>query len=293
MIDFSALCLKLPTSEQLAEQARERIRQQAGALAAPGAFLAISLSDWLSHGVHGVGFVPAREVARLDRSVWERFERDDPPVTAAIERFQSALESAMQEQGAGGSMLRWDFCSSIDLKAALADGVDMASPVFRQACASLPLDDPRAIDILFEYPRPAIPALLRPWVSARMVDGFPLEFRAFVRGNELQGIASYYPQRALPENDEIRAVVDQVRRAATNMVAGMLAAGAYPWMLGYEQAFERGSVNASIDFVVDEQGQVLFLEAGPAAGFGAHPCAFLAREIEGVALSLGDGVQLR
>ncbi len=291
----AAMRASLPTHEELERENIERIAAQRDALAAPGAFLVISLQDWLDKAVRGSGvmYVDAQAVASLPRSAWDHFENPSPEQAEQIREYLRAAQGAVAAEPAGSVMLRWDFCSSLDLKSLMAEGLSEDVTQRQHAATQVDLGDPRAFDIVFDYPRDTIEVFKRPWVRARMVDGYPLEFRVFVRDNTIQGIASYYPQRPLPESADILDAVKSVRDQTLDLVQAMLHREVYPWMLGYERAFKRGTINASIDFLIHESGRAVFLEAGPAAGFGAHPCAFLDRKIEGVALALGDGVELR
>ena len=54
---------------------------------------------------------------------------------------------------------------------------------------------------------------------------------------------------------------------------------------------DAGEIHFTADYLVDQTGAVLFLEGGPphTAGWGAHPCCFDGRPIEGVALALKGG----
>lgn len=154
--------------------------------------------------------------------------------------------------------------------------------------------DPRAVDIILEYPADSIQVWRRPWVQALQVDGYPVEFRVFVRDGSIQGIASYYPQRPLPVTPEMLAYVEGCREATYNILAHLVRSQERPWMPSYEKRYSDQLPSATLDFLVDTSGQVLFLEAGPPLGAGAHPCAFIDRdEMSGVALELAPGAQLR
>ena len=120
-----------------------------------------------------------------------------------------------------------------------------------------------------------------------------MEYRAFVRDSKLLGIANYYPQRALPDTPATHSQVQQVEQLTQRLVAHLDAAGQYPWMVSYERGFKPRTVNATLDFLVTQDGVVVLLEAGPPFGAGAHPCSFLDQPISGLALGLAPGVKLR
>jgi hypothetical protein len=154
-------------------------------------------------------------------------------------------------------------------------------------------DDPRAFDILCEYPADTIPVWSRPWVKALDHEGFPVEFRVFVRNDEAVAVSSYYPQRPLPHTDEVRCYAERSLALAQTISNQIVASDTYPWLDTYPRAgCSKGRVNATLDFLVTEVGEVIFLEAGPPLGAGAHPCCFLDREdITGIALALAPGVE--
>ena len=82
-------------------------------------------------------------------------------------------------------MVRFDFCAPIEVKFRLGSGM----PDFHPDMTQLVLDDPRPFDILCEFPREAVPIWQRPWVPATIIDGYPVEYRAFVRNGDLLGIS--------------------------------------------------------------------------------------------------------
>jgi hypothetical protein len=95
-----------------------------------------------------------------------------------------------------------------------------------------------------------------------MDDGFPVEFRVFFQGG---GIAAcnYYPQRALSERyaPEMERAVELTRQLAAFQVPA-------------ESGLPPAPAEFSCDWMVRQDGEVVFLEAGPphTRRGGAHPC---------------------
>ena len=173
--------------QQLAQAERERPAPEEG----KGRFCPISLEDWLSLCREAdVPHVPAEKICELLREDCLRF---DVPGEHQ-ERLRAAFQE-MERARLPAHMMRFDYCSSLEIKISLSQGDWEWKPEF----CGLDLDDPRAFDILFEYPRPRAPVWLRPWAQALVTDGYPVEYRAFVRDGKIKGISSYYPQRPLPE----------------------------------------------------------------------------------------------
>ena len=172
---------------ELARAEAESPRPEDGA----GRFCPISLGDWLALCREAdVPHVPATRICDLVREDCLSF---DVPGDHQ-ERLRAAFQE-MEKARLPGHMMRFDYCASLEVKISLSDGEWECRPEF----CRLELDDPRAFDILFEYPRPTAPVWLRPWENTLIVDGYPVEYRAFVRDGEVLGISSYYPQRPLPE----------------------------------------------------------------------------------------------
>ena len=253
--------------QQLAEAEANRPVPEEG----KGRFCPISLEDWLALCREAdVPHVPAERICELLREDCMHF---DVPGDHQ-ERLRAAFQE-MEKARLPGHMMRFDYCSSLEIKISLSDGEWECRPEF----CRVELDDPRAFDILFEYPRPTAPVWLRPWADALIVDGYPVEYRAFVRDGKLQGISSYYPQRPLPEFPEhIQAVREQTEK--------LIQAARTPFQWHFVPMpgnLAQDGVHFTADFIATAEG-VLFLEGGPPHEMGAHPCCFRAREISGVAL---------
>ena len=251
-------------------------------------FCPIALTDWLEVVKRvGIPFIDGQVVAEPLRDDMVQFDVDGPHQ----KRLADAMEAALPWHGPR-SMLRWDCCAGIDLKHGM--GRDGKRPEH----IPLILDDPRLLDIIVsEWPRETVPIIRRPWVELEYEDGWPREYRAFVTGNRMYGISSYYPQRPLSRRQrEIDAVTDMTAalisaleppfeytgamRAKAQMIAqrhteltGLPSHGATLNMIDF-----------TADFAVAADGEVLFLEGGPPHAAGADPCCFPEGRTYGVAL---------
>lgn len=248
-----------------------------------GTFSAASLTAWMSAADQaGVPSVPAECVASLSI---DALLRSEDPRAEGVEEVVERLGTINASLPAG-HMLRWDCCASYALKDAMAEG-QLPTPEERGVGV-----DMRSFDLLFEFPADEINVLQRPWVKAQELDGFPVEFRVYVAQGRVHAVANYYLQRPLPDTPAIREAVNRAVAATDAIVAQLKAQGLAPAM-PYQQENPHEAFRATLDFLVDEQGQVLFLEAGPGWGQGAHPCAFLnpdGRTVDPVeGLKLGSG----
>lgn len=157
----------------------------------------------------------------------------------------------------------------------------------------------------------------RPWVKTarRMgidphregmnIEGeWPREWRAFVMNGAVAGVSNYYLQTPAVGDERDQREVEAVTAAANAMLAtmeGQVPAAMELTGIQHRSASVRermpiGSINATLDFIVREDGALLFLEGGPPYTpppfrWGGHPCCFLGREWpEGIAYALDEGV---
>ena len=203
-------------------------------------------------------------------------------------------------------MLRWDCCASGNLKLALSEGTPLTEipPRVRNA---LPIDM-RLLDILVDWPRIELPVLKRPWLTNPLVvDGYPVEYRAFVEDGEIAGISSYYPQRPLRRNDRELAAVRKMTEALIATVetpfewlksadADLRTSEVIHGMAGKlknaptpkKPRIDPNGIHFSADFIATNSPEgVLFLEGGPPHFMGAHPCCFEPGKVRGIALTPG------
>ena len=239
-------------------------------------FCPISLTDWLDLCRRArVPHVPAEPVTTINRLDWMMFDQEGPH----RDRLHAARRE-LEEKLRPGHMFRFDFCAPLEVKLRMGAGL----PDLHPDMTRLILDDPRAYDILYEFPREAVPVYQRPWLSAMLLDGYPVEYRVFVHDGEITGISNYYPQRPLPliqtHLDEVtRLTGELVRRAETPFLWH-----SDPRLTEFRKSHDPDGVHFSADFIVTSKDEILFLEGGPPHELGAHPCCFQPGEIQGVAL---------
>jgi hypothetical protein len=277
----------MPSFEEIERKAKERHEQAKLAVNESGRFIAVSLGAWIKFAqAAGIEAVHATRIADIPRDTLLRVEEPEPGDEEIWRDYREAFNTLASDR-----MTRWDACSSSDLKVAM--GSAGASKKTRLKAGRDAYPCPRIYDLHYEYPADSIPVWSRPWVDAMEVDGYPVEFRVFVLESKVIGVASYYPQRDLPDTEEILGYADQCKTLAEKLVSYLDDSGDRPWLKSFEEKFDPQTVNATMDFLVTQEGRVLFLEGGPPYGAGAHPCAFVDREISGVALKLAPGVLLR
>lgn len=219
----------------------------------------ILLSEWLPiWRWTDLRYIPAEAIGSATVAEW---------VEAVDGKWPPAVQAAMAEATRTGpeDMVRWDCCCGWAIKHQMGD-LGEAEDRWPET-----LDDPRLCDILFACAgiygmEKQIALYRRPWVQALMVDGWPLEFRAYYRDGELQGISSYYPQRPLDDCYETHA---RVLEDLTDALVG------------------RGARDFSADWLYPAAGgHPMLIECGPPHQLqhGAHPCCFKPGEISGIAL---------
>ena len=189
-------------------------------------FSPYSLEHWLELAlVADIAYIPAEKVAVVERDDFRKFDVEGPHqarLKAGLSKIREARESLY--------MMRWDHVSGIDLKY----GMSVGDAAWSERYLDLSPDDLRAYELLSDYPFAVLPVWKRPWVLARIVDHYPVEYRAFVSSGEIQGVSSYYPQRPLPVTDDrlaelrvVRNMTEQSDRGASRAPATLAAT--VPW----------------------------------------------------------------
>lgn len=252
----------------------------------PEAFPAASLRAWLAlSSATGVPSVPAHYLGSVPIEPLLHFDAPVEGTEEAMGQIESFNATMGQDE-----MLRWDCCAPWGVKAALGNG--QICPAGEDAV--LDPGDPRAFDLIYDYPAAAIPVFSRPWLRAMVFEDFPVEFRVFVEDGQVVAASNYYPQRALPDHAKVRRLAACAIALAQSMVDKAVARGLRPWMPA-APANAQPKFSATLDFLVLSSAQVLFLEGGPGFGFGAHPCCFVkhihgmtgADPVEGLRLGIG------
>lgn len=225
-------------------------------------FNVVSLGAWLALCRDaGVDHVPAEEVATVAIDDLLRYDHDPPPPT--LREFFSKLDAAKQQH----TMLRWDCCASMEVKHALGTGKPDWDPEFLRWFT---IDDPRAFELIFEYPGDQMTVWRRPWMQTEIRDNYPVEYRVFVQDGTVRGISSYYPQRPL---DQDRSVTEDVISAKV-MTVLLIEALPTPVCHLPGRGLSPDSKSFTADFMRLEDERLVFLEGGPPFGAGAHPCCF-------------------
>lgn len=266
-----------------------------------GQFPAASLSRWLplvdGAGVPAIGVTVIGEVQVSSILKFDQVTRKVNGIDLVVPGMELALDELLWINKVNcelesNEMLRWDTCCPFGVKLAMSEPRESGG---RPSANNLHLvaDDPRAFDILYEHPELNIKVLKRPWLDALILDGYPVEFRVFVQNNEVIGVSSYYLQRALPNTGEIIYWAEQSAAYAKSIVNACQDARTYPVNIATQAGFVN-KVTATIDFLVTKEGELLFIEAGPGYGFGAHPCCYTGKSgvsrIEGIKLGVDVAV---
>lgn len=271
-------------------------------------FSHVSLEGWMKEVcAAGIAYVPFEVAARIPLKTIMNFESPD-----AQDNEHWATLNAVRSGLTAKEMLRWDCCASSDIKIVMqhggvvmqhgwmskSDPLNDSVPAWRSAIFP---DDPRFFDIAYTYPGEVMPVIKRPWVEARREGSHPAEYRVFVENDQILGIANYYMQRDMTHSDCVHNEVTEALAMSQRLLDSMKARGSIVFngeTGAIDPMFEPGKISCTLDFLVDLDGNVLFLEAGPPFGLGAHPCAFMGNEIhvdggqiisvKGVALALGQ-----
>lgn len=265
-------------------EVRAAKREQRALADAFDGFDPFDLGQWLDLCERaGVPYIPAEKIAEIAADTIVRFDHQPPP--PEIGEFYARIAERMKRLG-DGHMVRWNICAGYDVKCALSDGEYEWRPEF----ASIPIDDPRAFEIICEYHRSTVAAYTRPWMKARIIDGWPVEYRVYVENGDVIGVSNYYPQRAIPPSDaatvEVRTAMELTRRLIHHQTKPLNL----PQLLTYAPNLDGHGNHWTADFMRLDSGEIVFLEGGPphTPRWGAHPCCFLGREVRGIALALGD-----
>lgn len=252
----------------------------------------LSLKSWLEVANEAnVPSIEAEVVAEVNKESLLMY--DTPEGKLAQHQLTQANETRPK-----GSMLRFDACAGYGVKMVMDAEGSLDKAVMSDLW--LTADDPRAYDINFAYPGDTIPVLLRPIEAPMKIGSHPLEFRVYIKDGEVKAVSNYYPQNAIDKSpdfkDGISNAIDgwiaMAIKYSNDMIKVIQQSGRAVQKPGSDAEKD---VAATLDFLVNKDGAVLFLEGGPVYGKGAHPCCFYneekneVSEISGVKLSVtGD-----
>lgn len=218
-----------------------------------------------------------------------------------LERLDEDIQTIRDDE-----MLRFDACGSSVLKADISEGKGYIAGQSRGYIRSQNghVDHflcKRLADAFLWHTEEQMPVWARPIIKARQREGWnfhtgqlgtwPVEWRVYVENGKVRGVSNYYPQAPAPQSDMPQALA-AVELTETLMEA-MRVMNVLPHHPRYEKSLDVTKQSFSADFIVREDGKMLFLEGGPAhilsPAFGAHPCCFNPHVgIDGIALGQGD-----
>jgi len=272
----------------------EQVETRLGA-GEPVRFNTLSLPGWLKIAdLARVPHIPAREILSVPTEAYFDLMDDKPSEAGARIR---EIPSLLRE----GEVLRMEQVAPQSVKSARAYGQPLGNGLDEGV---FDLMDIRFIDTLMDLHEDQVRFLARPVVPTRDMPGsyrgrdgsFPEEYRVIVQGGRLIGISNYYPQtRMSPETH-----AGQMREAvgiAARLMGVMRDRDIAPFNPGLPEHPEGPSF--TLDLLTREDGELLFLEGGPAAMQAAHPCCFLDEEsrtirgkppLHGAAFSMTDEV---
>ncbi len=252
------MSMKLPTPEELEQQLQAAQAEHDQAREAnrelQESFCPVSLGDWLDLCQRAeVPHVPATQVTEALRDDYLAFDTEGDH-RARLQQVWKEIQTARKDN----QMMRLDCCTDAEVKyrMSLGDGGG-----FQPEFGAIMFGDVRSFDLVDEYPRDNIPIWQRPWAETQVIDGYPVEYRAFVRDGKLQGISSYYPQRPLPRFPEhLEAVRSHTERLIQHAQTPFLW---HETFLFLDNPLDRQGIHFTADFLVDTSWRVLFLEGGP------------------------------
>lgn len=241
-------------------------------------FPAESLSVWIELAKEAnIEYIPARVVCNLPIiSIFHQDEESAEQWNVIHQAIKNLKTNEMMRMDFGSGMLLKHVMMDLQSKKGFAHKANSLNTEIPNWRACIDPEDIRIFDLAFQYASESVPVLIRPWIEARMHEEAPVEYRVFVRNGQIEGVANYYYVRDLPDDARTEEEVIQIIRSATQLLEttrdkALPYRQEHDWHPDY---FEPNEIHCTMDFLVDRDGKVLFLEAGPAFGAGAHPCAF-------------------
>jgi hypothetical protein len=232
---------------------------------------AVSLLSWNRLAqLANIPHVSADIVSRIPiDDAWASMDgKDDSVSPTGLQGIELAIQYARS-----GGFWRTDQCASCDIKYAQSTGKAIPSPI------PFYLDDPRIMDL--HHGIPEIIILGRPRLTPVMVGGYPLEFRVFLGGlaHPDGAVSYYYPQaNAFDVSSDLERFMDDSLSHARDIYSRREQLCLVPRLLNGHASRDIG---ATIDFMVTQEMGLVMIDAGPGAGYGAHPCCFVDLPVEG------------
>lgn len=273
-------------------------------------FNGFSLGNWITLAdIAKVPTIASRLIAVVPtNSIISRYGNSaSPEYQAAQDNLDKALETLRDDE-----ILRYDSASAGCLKAMMQAGEDNHA-LRRGICEKpggglMPLiyhphiaqHDGRVGDATMTYCQDETPVWARTWTPAMRIaksDGgtSPVEWRIYIMKGRIEAASLYYPHAPI-SIEEARTTygLDASIELARKMLATMRGHKLFPHIPKYvyhEHKIDLTDIHCTLDFLVTESGEPVFLEGGPAhlrdPNLGAHPCNF--GMVPPLGVALGDG----
>jgi len=310
-VDFSRFFADQERKIVATRKARTLLRAECAQM---GGFCPMDLGQWVGLARSaGVPMIPSVVIASGKTDVWNEESNDLGVISQA--------ESVARHLSKGKYMLRWSWSSHGEVKQHINSGTRDWVPELAQ----LYKEDDRSYELQMDYPLPDFAVYMRPWIDLkprkapsqtpaetveqreqengyrdqsgrprldiplRTYDAYAYEVRVFVENGKIAGISNYYPQCPSSEAD---AKMVRLMDEAETMTSHLIAHQNKVLVMPKDQIAHGKPVNNwTADFVMTSDGQVLFLEGGPAhyPRGGAHPCCFEPGKISGRAFAPIEG----
>lgn len=214
------------------------------------------LSVWLERCQKlGIPAIPAK--FSQDIKVDEIYAALDGKPAPTVEAAAKWLKANLTHH----DMWRWEQCAPMEVKEIMACG-GLSYNI--RKCHNFCIDDPRLIDILTDCNVSTTRVAIRPVELLKEFGSHPVEFRCYVFGESEVAVSSYYPQRGLPE------FYLKYAKQAQKLALKLWPLVGEPYTADF----------CLVEKFYTDEGQVEFLEGGPAWGLGAHPCCFNPNELK-------------
>ncbi|MFX4300352.1 hypothetical protein [Pseudosulfitobacter pseudonitzschiae] len=245
----------------------------------PITFNTLSLPAWLKIAeLAAIDFIPAREIHSMPTQIIQDFDPGEGSGPYEIE--EQKILSALRK----GEMLRMEQVAPAEIKHERSSGQIMGNGTFYSDHFErdiLNLFEDRYYTTLLDLAEDQVRAYARPIITPRMINGkfndeagkWPEEFRVYIRDGHIKGVSNYYPQVVMTPQEHGNVMAEAVR-AAQDMVNFMIEKKITCDNATYRMP-EGETFSCTLDFLIREDGKLLFLEGGPEGGRGAHPCCFL------------------